>query len=284
MTGNRPSMRRFGIASAAVLALGLSACATTKEHEALQAQVKELSKQVDERDKELESILEEAKTQLEGLKADSVEVEKVLRSSQAGLGVKVEDLEMTVAELRGAADDARMEADSSKRSLEELRADLDTRINALESKLNAATDIPESRSDLLKEADSAFRGNDFSRARRLFRTFLSRYPDDKSGSEVRYKIGLTLYKEQDFRAAAGEFNWIRKNAPRSPVIHDAVYYMGLSFARQGACANATKYFEFLSSRRSGAPKKYRDQAKKQLELIRTTASSMCTDTQTKARG
>ena len=270
----RVALRGLGIA---LVLVPLSACVTSAQHNELEAEVSRLGQRVAERDKELKDTLEQADEQLASLQENAKQAETVLRSSQAGLGVRVEELELRVAELRGTADDARMEADSSKRSLEELRADLDTRINALESKLNAATDIPENRSDILKEAKAAFDGKEYARARRLYRTFLSRYPDDRSGPEVRYQIGLTLYHEQDYRAAAGEFNWIRKNAPRAEIIHDAVYYMGMSFAKQGACGNAIKYFEYLASRRSGAPKQYRDQAKKQIDLLSSSAAALCQD-------
>lgn len=261
-----------------LLGVGPSGCVTMAQHKELQAEVHRLNQRVSERDKELQATLQEAESQLEKLKANAEKVEKVLRTSQAGMGVRVENLEMTLAELRGSADDARMEADSSKRSIEELRGDLDNRLNALEGKLNSATDIPESRTELLKAAKKAFDARDFARARRLYRTFVSRYPEDKSGPEVRYQIGLTLYEENDFRAAAGEFNWIRKNAAKSAVIHDAVYYIGMSFAKQGECGNAVKYFEYLASRRSGAPRQYRDQAKKQIDFLRGSGSSMCKET------
>lgn len=267
-----------------LVGVGPSGCVTTMaQHRELQAEVHKLDEHVSERDEELEKTLAQAKEQLAKLKENAEKVEKVLRTSQAGMGVRVENLEMTLAELRGASDDARMEADSSKRSIEELRGDLDTRLNALEGKLNAATDIPESRSELLKAAKAAFSSKDYPRSRRLFRTFLSRYPDDKSGPEVRYKIGLTLYHEHDYRAAAGEFNWIRKNAAKSEVIHDAVYYIGMSFAKQGACVNAVKYFEYLASRRSGAPRQYREQARKQIQYLRGQGASMCADETTSSK-
>lgn len=275
-----PLPRWLGRSAWALLLIGVgpSGCVTMAQHKELQMEVHELTERVAERDEELEQTLQEAESQLAKLKENAEKVEKVLRSSQAGMGVRVENLEMTLAELRGAAEDARMEADSSKRSIEELRGDLDTRLNTLEGKLNSATDIPESRSQLLKAAKLAFDSRDFARSRRLYRTFVSRYPEDKSGPEVRYQIGLTLYEENDYRAAAGEFNWIRKNAAKSAVIHDAVYYIGMSFAKQGECGNAVKYFEYLASRRSGAPRQYRDQAKKQIEYLRGSGASLCTDT------
>ena len=170
-----------------------------------------------------------------------------------------------------------MELDSFKRSVEELRADLDSRINALESKLNSATDIPESKTELLAAANQALNRHDYTRARRLFRTFLSRYPDDENGPEVRFKVGLSLYNEQDYRSALGEFNWIRKNAAKSDVIHDTLYYLGLGLAKTGECKKAITYFEFLASRKSTAPKGHKDKALKQVEQIRKSAAELCTD-------
>jgi TolA-binding protein len=47
-------------------------------------------------------------------------------------------------------------------------------------------------------------------ARRLYRTYHSRYPNDPKLPEIRFKIGLTYFGKRDYKSALGEFY---------PVIH-----------------------------------------------------------------
>jgi TolA-binding protein len=260
------------------------ACVLRPAHEELKQEVYRLKDRTAEQDKALEETLKRANDQLAVLDEKIAAAEKVLRTTQAGLAVRVENLESDLGALRGGGEDILNELSSAKRGLEEVRTDLDTRINALETKLNAATDIPESKSELLAAGDDAMQAKQYARARRLLRTYLSRYPDDDKGPEIRFKIGLTLYNEQDYRSALSEFAWIKKNAPNSPLINDTIYYLGLGLAKTGECAKAVAYFEFLAGPKSKAPKTHKEKAQKQIELLKTSASQLCKDTAGVAAG
>src|SRR5690606_4063378 len=147
-------------------------------------------------------------------------------ANQASIGVRVDNLEFDLAEVRGVAEDSLNELAALTQNVTDSRAELDERVTRVETKLNAETDIPEGKSQLLSEAERALKAKEYNRARRLFRTYLSRYPGDPKEPEVRFQIGQTLFSERDYRSALGEFYWLVQNAPESPVIHDAVYYSG----------------------------------------------------------
>src|SRR5690606_7206486 len=96
------------------------------------------------------------------------------------------------------AEDSLNELAALSQNVADSRTELDERLTKVEQKLNAETDIPEGKSDLLREAERALKAKDYGRARRLFRTYLSRYPADAKEPEVRFQIGQSLFSERDY--------------------------------------------------------------------------------------
>jgi TolA-binding protein len=266
------------IALAPLALIPLSACITLKpEHEALEKEVWELRKKVEARDQELSATLKEAAEQMARVEEQLKKAEELLHLNQASLGVRVENLEYELSQVRGQAEDSLNEIAALTQNVAESRADIDTRLGKVETAVNAEADIPEGKTDLLKEAERTLEKKDYARSRRLFRTYLSRYPSDPKEAEVRFKIGLTLFSERDYRSALGEFYWLVQNAPESEVIHDAVYYSGLAFAKLGQCDKSLAYFNAILKKDSGAPERYKTQAKKQVETLEKDDGKICTD-------
>jgi TolA-binding protein len=263
-----------------LLILPLPACITMKsEHDELAAEVMTLRKKVSDRDTELQETLAKAQEQMALVEQQLDAAEKILRDNQASIGVRVDNLEIDLAEVRGNAESSLNELAALTQNVADSRAELDERLTNAEQKLNSETDIPEGKSDLLREAERALETKDYGRARRLFRTYLSRYPGDPKEPEVRFKIGQTLFSERDYRSALGEFYWLVQNAPESEVVHDAVYYSGLAFAKLGQCDKSLAYFKALIKEDSGAPDRYKKQAVKQIETLEKDAGKICTDRQ-----
>jgi TolA-binding protein len=263
-----------------LLVLPLSACITLKsEHDELAAEVMNLRKKVAERDTELQDTLTKAQEQMGLVEQQLAAAEKILRDNQASIGVRVDNLEIDLAEVRGNAESSLNELAALTQNVADSRSELDERVTKVEQKLNAETDIPEGKTDLLREAERALESKDYGRARRLFRTYLSRYPGDPKEPEVRFKIGQTLFSERDYRSALGEFYWLVQNAPQNEIVHDAVYYSGLAFAKLGQCDKSLAYFKALVKEDSGAPDRYKKQAQKQIETLEKDAGKICTDRQ-----
>lgn len=256
----------------------LSGCITMKaDHDELQAEVVALKKKVAERDTQLQETLVRAGEQMAEVEKQLDAAEEILRNNQATLGVRVDNLEFDVAEVRGIAEDSKNEVAALAQNLSEQRTEVDQRLAKLETTLNAETNIPEGKSDLLREAERELNSKDYARSRRLFRTYLSRYPNDAKEAEVRFKIGQTLFSERDYRSALGEFYWLVQNAPDSEIIHDAVYYSGLAFAKLGQCDKSVAYFNAIVKEGSGAPERYKKQAKKQIETLEKDEGKICAD-------
>jgi len=261
-----------------LMSVSLSACITMKsEHDELASEVMALRKKVAERDTELQETLAKAQEQMARVEEQLDGAEQLLRSNQASLGVRVDNLEIDLAEVRGTAEDSLNELAALSQNISEQRTELDERLSAIENQLQADSDIPEGKSDLLRAAERELDNKKYGRARRLFRTYLSRYPGDAKEPEVRFKIGQTLYSERDYRSSLGEFYWLVQNAPDSKVIHDAIYYSGLAFANIGQCDKSLAYFKALVAEDSEAPGQYKKQAAKQIEAIEADEGKICPD-------
>jgi TolA-binding protein len=274
-------MKRLQILVPLLFVLPSTACFVMQpQHDELEREVMELRKKVAERDTQLEETLAKAQEQMSQVEQQLAAAEQLLRSNQASIGVRVSNLEVDLGEVRGVAEDSQNELAALSQNVADSRTELDQRVTAVETKLNAETDIPEGKPQLLSEAEKSLEAKDYARARRLFRTYLSRYPNDPKEPEVRFQIGQTLFSERDYRSALGEFYWLVQNAPQSPVIHDAVYYSGLAFAKLGQCDKSLAYFQAITKEGSGAPANYVKQAKKQIETLEKDDGKICADKRT----
>ena len=271
-------IRALRLVVAGSLAVPLGGCLVLKkQHDELAAEVATLRTQVAEQGDKTMDTVERADALANQLEAKLAEVEEVLRRNQADLGLRVDNLELDVQELRGEAENADYIASAAKQELVELRGELDSRLHTLEEKLNEATNIPESKTELFAEAEKQFKRRKYKVARRLWRTYESRYPTDEKMPEVRFKIGLTYYSERDYKAALGEFYRIIQENRRSAVFADALYYSGLAFAKLGQCKNAIAYFDALQSKKTKAPQHYRDKAKEQVGILKKDKGDICDD-------
>jgi TolA-binding protein len=260
------------LATAPVLAL--SGCL------ALKVDQDEIAKEVQKLRKEVAANQETVKHAGElsdELEKKLAQVEEVLRTNQAGLGARVDTLETEVQELRGAAENADYQASAVDAELKEVRSEFDGRLKSLEEKLNEATNIPESKTELFAEADRQFKAKKYKNARRLWRTYESRYPDDAKLPEVRFQIGLSYFSERDYKSALGEFYKVIQEAADSGVVPDALYYSGLAFAKLGQCENAIAYFDALRAKKTKAPEEYKKKAAEQIDLLKKDNGDICLD-------
>lgn len=262
------------LAAAALLACLGSGCI------ALKADQDEIAKEVDKLRKEVLASSEAAERNqvlADQVDAKLEEVEDLLRNNQANLGLRVENLELEVQELRGAAENADYSATAVRQELLEQRTDIDQRLSALEEKLNEATNIPESKAELMSEAEKLMTKRNYKQARRLYRTYESRYPGDPQMPEVRFKIGLSYFSERDYKSSLGEFYRIIQDTPTATVLPDALYYSGLAFAKLRQCQNAIAYFEALREKKTKAPQQYKDKAAEQIAILKKDTGELCVD-------
>jgi tetratricopeptide (TPR) repeat protein len=113
---------------------------------------------------------------------------------------------------------------------------------------NEKTDGPVASSaaciDTIKEANSLYVEQDWEAARLKYRECLE---DDKNDADVRYRLGVCLYREGKFRQAKLEFE---RAARIRRDYQDALLYLGLTMVRLGkpekAVALWKQYFNPLA--------------------------------------
>ena len=277
---SKPTSRGRAEAVATLLAAAFVApgCLTLKaEHLDLAKKVDKLETRQNDRSVELDAKVAEADKKLAELQSKLDQAESLLRGSQAGIGVRMEVVEKEVQELRGSTENAELVASATQQGMQELRGDVDERLKKLEEKLNEATNIPEGKDELWNEADRQLQRKNFKLSRQLFRTYISRYPGDVRLPDAEFKVGLTFYSERDYKSALGNFYRVIQTHGDSPIVHDALYYSGLGFAKLGQCKNAIAYFEALIRPKSPAPEQYQKAAKEQIALLSKDNGELCFD-------
>ncbi len=285
---NNSVLMRWSKALTTVGAFGLcgllsTGCIALKaDQDDLAEEVAKLRKQVLEQDQNTDATITKVETLTTELETKIGELDEVLRRNQADHGLRVDNLEVDVQELRGAAENADFMATAVKQELTELRGDFDERLLTLEEKLNEATNIPESKTELWAEAEKQFKAKSYKTSRRLWRTYESRYPTDAKIAEVRFNIGLTFFAAREYRQALGEYYRIIQETPKDAVVPDALYYSGLAFAKLGQCKNAIAYFNALRQKKTKAPKHYKDKAQEQIDILEKDAGDICTDDEPKS--
>ena len=277
--------RARAVASLLAAALVAPGCLVLKdEHLDLARKVDKLETRTIDSSKDLDEKVVEADAKLAELQAKLDQAESMLRGSQVGIGLRMNTVEEEVQHLRGQAENAELVASASQQAQLELRGDVDERLTKLEEKLNEATSIPESKPELWSEAERQLQRKNFKLSRQLFRTFISRYPGDPKLADAEFKVGLTFYSERDFKSALGSFYRVIQEYSEAAVVHDALYYSGLGFAKLGQCKNAIAYFEALVRPKSPAPAQYQKAAKDQIALLKKDRGERCFDREDAAAG
>jgi len=265
---------RLAVGASLLLSVVLPGCVALKvDQDELSTEVQKLRQEVSEQ----QEATKRADALADELEGKLAEVEVLLRRNQADLGLRVDNLEGNVQSLRGQAENADFIASAVRQELVENRQDVDKRLTTLEEKLHEATSIPEGKKELLAEAERLFGKRKYKDARRLFRTYDSRYPDDSQVALVRFKIGQTYFSERDYKSSLGEFYRVIQDNANSDVLPDALYYSGLAFAKIGQCQNAIAYFDELRDKKRKAPQQYKDMAAEQIALLKADKGDMCLD-------
>lgn len=257
----------IGVALGIACALGCVGClATTDQLDVVTRQVSEYEVRLQaveashaaERDL-LAQRLEEAQGVLD-------DASQVLRRNSADHGLRIDELEQQLAEVRGQIAEARDAADSNGRGVESLRAEsrehrtqLDVEHQRLLGQLDevaraAGMDVP-ARDDEIPAgadahyaaADRALRAGEHSHARALMRAFLERYPTDARADDAQYLLGVSYLRQGQPSAALGELRRILTVHRTGDVVDRALLDMAEAFVLLGVCDDARDTLQTLVS-------------------------------------
>ena len=102
---------------------------------------------------------------------------------------------------------------------------------------------PEAGGPLFNEAERAYHQRDYGRARDLYQSLLTNYPQSSLIEDASFRLGEILYYEGTYAAAQQTFQEYLTKFPRSKLAPDAAYLRGLSLLHLKQYAEARGVLE-----------------------------------------
>lgn len=232
---------------------------TTKdEGQQLKTSIDKLRAQVDDmnlREQELRKATAEAKAQVAKLREVLDQATNLVQRNSADLGVQVQKLQGDLAGLIGKTEEISHTLESVSKQFGEYRAQTDVKLEGLTAKAGTATapPAPEDKDKLFDEAYKRYQQSQFEEARRLFRTFTTRYGRDDRADNAQYWLGQAYYEEKKYAAAIAEFKKVLDNFPRGDATDAAMYGMAHSFIELKYCTEGEAYLQDLTKRFPRSP-------------------------------
>jgi tol-pal system protein YbgF len=256
--GAEPRRRRpLALVGAALLTLapGCMWFTTKDEGQELKEAIAQLRKQMDTRDAELTRATTEAKAQVSKLRDVLEQATNLVTRNSADLGLQVQKAAADLATLVGKVEEIAHSLDSLGKQFGEYRAQTDVKLEGLVTKTAGAQNppAPEGKDQLFDEAYKRYQASQFEEARRLFRTFITRFSRDDRADNAQYWIGQSYFEERKFAAAIAEFKKVSDNFPGSDALDGAMYGMALAFAELKYCTEGEAYLQDLMKRFPRSP-------------------------------
>ncbi len=263
------------IAVAALLAAPGCFWVTTKdEGNRLRADVTQLQGHVAKQQEDVDSRVKKLDDELE-------KATQVMKRNGADVGAEVEALGKDMASVNGGIDTLKQQMDEVRRQLAEmkaandkLRADLSTaeaRIETLEKdkKAPVVVEKPVDKDTLFDGATGKLQNAQYDDARKDFRDFVKKFPNDEKADNAQYWIGETFFKQKEYEKAIAEFQKVIDNYPNGDMADDAFLEAGNAAVELKWCVDANAYFGELVNRFPKSP--LAKQAKSRLDYLKKNA-------------
>jgi TolA-binding protein len=278
-TGGEPAPARvWATLLLALLGSGLvatSSCTTSSEGEAMRHDIADLKGRLDAIDKRDA----EYKDQVVRLHKVLDEATALLTRNSADLGAKAARSEADIAALTGRIEELNHNLDQQLRQSGDDRLRIETRLGALEQTQTKIADkvaltMPDDKEQLWSQAASRLAAGQRDEARRFYRSFISRFPQEPRASQAYLALGQSYTQESKYPNAAAEFQKVLDNYASSPEVPEAMWQLALTFTQLKFCTDARALLTDLVRR---YPKSARlGDAKVQLRQLGKLPRSACT--------
>jgi tol-pal system protein YbgF len=244
-------LSRLGFSAALLLAA--TGCMTRSEGLELRETLTQVKLRVETMERqgvELRTATADAKSQVQRFHQVLDQATNLVARNSADLGLQVQKLQTDLAALIGKAEELRHELESLGKQFAEYRAQTDVKLEGLVTKTPSAQNppAPEGKEQLFDEAYKRYQAGQFEEARRLFRTFITRFGRDDRADNAQYWIGQSYYEERKYAAAIAEYKKVLDNFPHSDAVDGAMYGMALAFVELKYCTEGEAYLQELIKR------------------------------------
>ena len=231
-------------------------------------------------DERVATLEQAAENQRQEIKARLGKATQVATRNSADLGLEVQRLQEEIGRLEGQNAELRNQISQQQTEIQEERAETQRRLQLLSQKVGLdvelePSDIPRDREEHYATAYRAFRANEHSRARALFRAYVERYPQDAEVDNATYWIGKTYLAQDRPATALGEFRQVLSEHSEGDAVDETLLDMAEAFYRLNACDDARDALEALV--RSQSRSNLVPQARRKLQQIRRAPRGYCRD-------
>jgi tol-pal system protein YbgF len=222
-----------------------SSCVTTGEGEKMQADINKLRERLDALDRRDVDINE----QVTRLRAVLDQATGLLSRNSADLGTKVAKNESDIAAVSGQLEEAKHLLDDLQKKVN----DTASRLGGVEQTTNKIVDtvaptIPQDKEQLWREAQTRLNAGQRDDARRFFRAFIQRFPQDSRAPQAQIFLGQSYAVEGKPQAAAAEFQKVLDSYKNSAEVPEAMWLLAQSFVELKFCGDARVLLQDLEKR------------------------------------
>ena len=240
--------RALGPALLVALAAG---CVTSGTGDAMRADINRLSERVEV----LEKRGAEAEVQTERLRKILDEATALLSRNNADVGTRVQKAEMDLGAVTGKIEEAKFLLEQ----LQKAQTDETARLTALEQGQAKIVDrvapaMAEDKETLWKQAQERMTGGMREDARRFFRGYIQRFPQDARTPQAHLEIGRSYALETKQTQAVAEYNRVLEAFPKSPEVPEAMWLMAQAYIDLKFCRDATALLQDLGRRYPKSPR------------------------------
>jgi tol-pal system protein YbgF len=256
-------------------AIGAPGCTTSSEGEAMRHDIADLRTRLDAIDKRDAQY----KEQVIRLKKVLDEATALLTRNSADVGAKAARNESDIAALTGRIEELNHALDPLLRQAASDRALFESRLSALEQTQSKIADkvaltMPDDKEQLWGQAAARLSSGQRDEARRFYRTFIQRFPQDPRAPQAYLVLGQSFVQESKFPNAAAEFQKVLDNYSSSPEVPEAMWQLALTFSQLKFCTDARALLTDLVKR---YPKSSRSaDARSQIRQLSKLPKSACT--------
>jgi TolA-binding protein len=251
------------------------ACVTTKEGDAMRADITALRARLDDIDKRDK----EYKEQVVRLRKVLDQATALLTRNSADVGAKAAKAEQDIAALQGRMEEMAHGQETQARQAADDRNRLEARLATLEQMQTKIVDkvapaLPDDKEQLWQQAGQRLTTGQRDEGRRFYRVFIQRFPQDPRVPQAYLTLGMSFVQEGKFANAAGEFSKVIDAYGRAPEVPEAMWQLSLAYVQLHFCADARSLLGDLVKRYPKSPRAV--DAKNELRTIAKLPRAACT--------
>jgi TolA-binding protein len=280
MTGLLLNRKAHVTAVVLVLATAVSGCWTSAAAgDKLREEAVALNRRIIRLEDESRANRSELSAKLAQLEEVLQKATEVLTRTSADRGAQVDQMQERLAALEGQLAELQHSFDTVSQQTSTRTAELSGRLDQLARKVGIdtplpATEIPADKSTHYNAATTAYAAGEYSKARSLFREYITRYPNDDRIDNALYGVGATYLAEGKPATALGEFRKVIADYGKGDAVDLALFNMAEAFYQLHACTDAKSALEALLRRKLS--KEMQRSAKERLNAIKKSPANYCT--------